>query len=125
MSRFLADSGIWIDHLRRGDPDLQHSLASEGLLGHPLVTGEIAMGSLADRAGFLQWLRRLPQATRADDDEVMGLVERRGLFSRGLGFLDAHLLASTLLTPEARLWTRDRRLSEAAAELGVAGEPAE
>jgi predicted nucleic acid-binding protein len=115
----LVDSGVWIDHLRRADPDLQRALEAGRVLGHSLVTGEIAVGSLADRAGTIGLLQRLPQAVRADDGEVLDLVERRTLYSLGLGFVDAHLLASCLLTPDARLWTRDRRLREAAERLDV------
>ncbi len=123
MTDLLVDSGIWIDHLRRGDPDLERALIVGSILGHPFVTGEVAMGSLGNRATVLGLLTRLPQAEKADDEEVFDLVERRALFSLGLGWVDAHLLASTLLTPDARLWTRDRRLREVAEALGVAGEP--
>jgi predicted nucleic acid-binding protein len=120
----LVDSGIWIDHLRKSDAKLYDALMEERILGHPFVTGEIAMGSLKDRATTLGMLGRLPQAQRARDAEVFELVERGTLFSLGLGWVDAHLLASALLTPDAGLWTRDRRLREAAERLGVAGEPA-
>ncbi|WP_353203724.1 type II toxin-antitoxin system VapC family toxin, partial [Sphingomonas sp.] len=113
----LVDTGIWIDHLRSGDAVLGRVLLAGNVLGHPMVTGELAMGSLADRIGFLTLLQRLPQAVRVSDAEVLALVERGTLFSRGLGFVDAHLLAATLLTPDARLWTRDKRLADAAAEL--------
>ena len=122
-SLFLVDSGIWIDHLRTSDPKLQAALTGGKILGHPFVTGEVAMGSLKDRTGVLGLLARLPQAERADDEEVFDLVERRALSSLGLGWVDAHLLASTLLTPDAGLWTRDRRLRDAAERLGIAGEP--
>lgn len=124
MSLLLADTGVWIDHLRGARHDLRPALLAGRVLGHALVTGEIAMGSLGDRAGILGLLGHLPQATRADDAEVLYLAERRRLFSLGLGFVDAHLLASTLLTPETRLWTRDRRLHEAAERLGVAAASA-
>jgi predicted nucleic acid-binding protein len=120
----LVDSGIWIDHMRHRDPDLYEALLEERILGHPFVTGEIAMGSLKDRHDVLGLLPRLPQAEQARDEEVLELVEQRRLFSLGLGWVDAHLLASALLTPDTRLWTRDRRLREAAARLGVSGEPA-
>lgn len=116
----LVDSGVWIDHLRTGDADLEGALIAGRILGHPFVTGEIAMGSLRDRDTVLDLLARLPQAAKANDEEVLDLVERRALFSLGLGWVDAHLLASALLKPDARLWTRDRRLREAAKRLGVA-----
>jgi len=120
---FLVDSGIWIDHLRERDAILHEALIAQRILGHSFVTGEVAMGSLNDRAMTLWTLGHLPQARKARDAEVFELVERNSLFSLGLGWVDAHLLASALLTPEARLWTRDRRLREAAGRLGVAGEP--
>lgn len=120
---FLVDSGIWIDHLRRDDAGLRGELMAGRVLGHPFVTGEIAMGSIRDRAAVLALLAQLPQAGKARDGEVLDLVERRGLFSLGLGWVDAHLLASTLLAPPARLWTRDRRLRAAAERLGIAGGP--
>ncbi|HYW16404.1 MAG TPA: VapC toxin family PIN domain ribonuclease [Allosphingosinicella sp.] len=116
----LVDSAVWIDHLRLADADLQMQLDAQGVVGHPLVTGEVAMGSLADRRAVLTLLQQLPQAVRAEDSEVLTLVEQRMLFSLGLGFVDAHLLASCLLTPATRLLTRDRRLHGAAERLGVA-----
>lgn len=118
--RILVDSGIWIDHLRKRDTKLHDALMESRILGHPFVTGELAMGSLADRAGFLDSLKRLPQAVQPTNEEVFELLEGHRLFNHGLGFVDAHLLASTLLTPETRLRTRDRRLTEAAERLGIA-----
>ena len=61
----------------------------------------------------------MPRAGRADEDEVLSLIERRQLMGRGIGYIDAHLLASTLIA-HARLWSRDRRLAAIAAELGIA-----
>jgi predicted nucleic acid-binding protein len=118
----LVDSGIWIDHLRQTMPDLERALLAGNVLGHPFVTGEIAMGSLANREVVIDALLRLPQAQTATDEDVMEMVERRRLFSLGLGWIDAHLLASALLTPDTRLWTRDRRLREAAETLNVTAD---
>ncbi|MBY0283137.1 MAG: VapC toxin family PIN domain ribonuclease [Sphingomonas sp.] len=120
MSVLLVDTGVWIDHLRRGDATLGHLLMQGRVLGHAMVTGEIAMGSLANRPTVLGALQQLPQAVRARDEEVIDLIERQALFSLGLGFIDAHLLAATLLTPGALLWTRDKRLADAAASMAIA-----
>lgn len=116
----LVDGAVWIDHLRAGVPELDSRLHGGEILGHPWVVGELAVGHLADRPGTLYWLDRLPRALLATDGEVRALVERERLFGAGIGWVDAGLLASTLLTPDARLWTRDRRLLAAAARLGVA-----
>lgn len=109
-----------MDHLRVPDPALQSYLRDENVLCHAFVIGEIAMGSLRDRKETVAMLDQLPIPHEARHDEVMTLVENEALFSRGLSWIDAHLLASTLITPGARLWTRDKRLMDAARELGVA-----
>ena len=120
--RLLADSSVWIDHFRRADEALAAALRNRAVLTHPLVIGEIAMGSIADRSAVLESLLTLRQARRADDAEVLGLIERHRLWGTGIGYTDAHLLASALLGPDTKLWTRDKRLGEAAEALGVAGE---
>jgi predicted nucleic acid-binding protein len=116
----LIDSSIWIDHLRSENPLLQALLNDGQVLRHALVTGEIAMGSLRRRQDVLEMLDDLPQAIEADHGEVRLLIEKATLFGLGIGYLDSHLLASTRLMPGAKLWTRDRRLHDAAACLGIA-----
>jgi predicted nucleic acid-binding protein len=115
----LVDTSVWIDHLRTGDASLAHLLDSGLALTHPLVIGELAMGNLRARDTVLGLLRALPQAVTASDDEVLAYVARHRLFGIGIGYADAHLLASTQLTAGAGLWTRDRRLREAASRLGI------
>ena len=120
----LVDSSVWIDHLRRPDETLITLLAADQVLGHRFVIGEVAMGSLRDRTTVIGELRRLLQADVATHQEVMALVDSRQLFGAGLSYVDAHLLGSTLLMPGTALWTRDRRLREAAKRLGIVGGPA-
>lgn len=115
----LVDSSVWIDHLRDGNA-LLAGLLEEGLvLGHAFVLGELACGRMRRRSEILALLADLPQAVVASEAEVLGLIERRGLMGRGIGYVDAHLLAGTLLTPGAALWTHDRRLAAIAEELGA------
>ena len=116
----LVDASIWVDHLRRGAPTLIGLLESKQVLTHSFVVGELALGNLSNRAGFLAELRRLPHAVAATDEEVIALVDTHALSGRGIGFVDLHLLAATLLTPDATLWTRDRRLAKVAAQMGLA-----
>jgi predicted nucleic acid-binding protein len=120
----LADSSVWIDHLRYGDTAMIRELEATRILIHPFVIGEIAFGSLKQRPLILSLLHDLPSVTVADDAEVLGMIELEGLFSLGLGYVDAHLLASMRLTPGARLWTRDRRLRDAAERLELSIDPA-
>lgn len=116
----LVDSSVWIDHLHRTEPSLVNALDAVGVAQHPMVLGELALGSLRDRSQFLELLRNLPQVQSPTHDEVMFLVEGRSLYGRGLSLVDAHLLAATLLTPGTSLWTRDKGLRLAAEELEVA-----
>ena len=118
----LVDSSVWIDHLRVANPSLMELIFDEGALTHPFVVGELAVGSIANRQEFLSELSELPTPMIATDAEVMELVERRSLFSCGIGFLDAHLLASVLLTDGSKLWTFDRRLHSLAEREGCAAE---
>ncbi len=118
----LVDTSVWIDHLRSGDDDLARLLDASLVLSHPFVIGELALGQLSQRSMILGSLMRLPMAVTARDDEVLRLIEAERLFSTGIGYLDAGLLAATRLTPGARLWTRDRRLANAAQRLQVAAD---
>lgn len=115
MSLILADTSVWTDHLRTNDPLMIQLVAQERLLMHPYVVGELSMGNLPDRTAFIRHLRQMEFATRASDTEVSRLVEDNRLYGTGIGWVDAHLLASALLTEEVKLWTRDRRLNDAAA----------
>jgi len=104
---------------RIGDPQLTALLQEAQVLAHPWVIGELALGQLARRSEILALLSNLPQAKVATQAEVMTLVETQRLFVLGIGYVDAHLLAATLLTTDASLWTRDKRLAAAAADLGI------
>jgi predicted nucleic acid-binding protein len=116
----LVDTSVWIDHLRTGVPALAEALEQEYVFVHPFVLGELACGNLRNRREVLELLDNLAHAPTATDVEAMELIERRALMGRGIGFVDVHLLASVALAGAARLWTRDRRLAEAAADLGLA-----
>jgi predicted nucleic acid-binding protein len=117
----IADTSVWVDHFR-GAPTRLPALLDEGVVQmHPFVTGELALGGLPDRATVLGWLDALPAAVAAGDDEVRWLVERHRLWGRGIGWIDAHLLASALIG-SSPLLTHDRALAAVAADLGVAGE---
>ena len=115
----LADTSVWIDHFRSRDGTLEHALTEGEVLIHPFVLGELACGNFKNRAEILDLLRQLPPAREATDEETLTFIDRRRLMGRGIGYVDAHLLAAALLTKSARLWTRDKRLSAIAAELGV------
>jgi predicted nucleic acid-binding protein len=116
----LVDTSVWVDHLRAGDATLAGLLERALVLAHPWVIGELALGRLRRRGEVLGLLERLPQATPATPAEVLALVKCHGLAGSGIGYVDAQLLASARLTPDAALWTRDRRLAGAAARAGVA-----
>ena len=118
----LVDTSVWIDHLRSGDQVLAELLEREQVLAHPFVIGELALGTLRQRETILGALQNLPQAIEAENGEVMRFIERESLAGLGIGYIDAHLLAATRLTPDASFWTRDRRLASVAERLSLAAD---
>jgi predicted nucleic acid-binding protein len=116
----LVDTSFWIEHLRSANAILGGLLGDGEVLGHPFVLGELALGNLRQRHDIVRISQRLPQATSATHGEVLRFIDREVLFGRGIGYVDAHLLAATRLTAGSKLWTRDRRLHAVAAQLGLA-----
>jgi hypothetical protein len=115
----LADTSVWADHLRQIDPTMDHLLQSGGVLMHVVVIGEVSLGLLADRSTTLRILQNLPKAVVAQHEEVLQLIEDWKLYGCGIGYSDAHLLASVLLTSGSRLWTRDKALRKVAQQLSL------
>ena len=115
----LVDTSVWIDHLRHGDSTLVKLLNAGQVLVHPFVIGEIALGSLRQRDLILDTLTDMPRAKIATDEEVLALIDQSNLYGIGIGYIDAHLLASTRLTPGTLLWTRDKRLRAVANKVGL------
>ena len=118
--KVLADTSVWIDHLRRPSRELTSLLDADAVVMHPAVIGELACGSLQNRSEILQSLAELPAASCATDAEVMALIDRRKLYSRGIGWVDAQLLASAILS-ECEFWTLDSALNRAADIVGLSG----
>lgn len=116
----LADTSVWVDHLRAGDDTLASLLNDNRVLMHPFVLGELACGNLRDRREILALLKDLPRITVAHDEEVLFFIEQHELMGRGIGYVDAHLLSATILAGSARLWTRDKRLRTTAKLLDLA-----
>lgn len=119
----IVDTGIWIDHLIEADPILASLNERLEALVHPYVIGELALGSLPRRTEFLTRMSGLPQPPVARHGHVMQLIEAETLFSTGIGYVDAHLLASSRLLPGSRVWTRDGRLQRQAERFGIAFAP--
>ena len=118
----LVDTAVWIDHLRKAIPLLANALEHGDVLVHPYVIGEIACGELTRRREVLGLLTMLPSSIVATAQETLHFIEHQRLMGRGIGFVDASLLASTILTDGAQLWTRDKRLGAIAATLRIGFE---
>jgi predicted nucleic acid-binding protein len=119
----LVDTSVWIDHWRRGNARLAAALELGRVAAHAFVIGELACGTMPRRSTTLPLLEALPRVLTARHDEVMTLVERQRMAGKGLGWVDAHLLAAATLS-DTPLWTLDRALRRAAEALNVFGEPA-
>lgn len=114
----LADTSVWVDHLRRGNSRLRQLLLEDKVVCHAFIIGELACGQMRNRGEVLSLLKALPQAAVLDDEETLAFVETHRLMGVGLGWIDVHLLGAAVLTHVA-LWTLDRPLTRAATRLGV------
>jgi hypothetical protein len=115
----LADTSIWIDHLRSGNKAMRKHLNDGNVVIHPFIIAELALGSMQDRTRTLALLDRLPQVRVAQLNEVRLTIEARSLYNRGIGLTDAHLIASVFINPPTLLWTRDKQLRTLAEGLGI------
>jgi predicted nucleic acid-binding protein len=115
----LIDTVIWADHLGKPDPRLIELLDKHQVYMHPHIIGELALGNLRQHDLVIRYLQRLPQLRPALDSEVLVMISRHKLSGCGIGYSDAHLLASLLLTPGTLLWTRDKRFNVVAHRFGL------
>lgn len=115
----LADTSVWVGHLRQRDEQLSELLHAGDVACHPFVVGELACGTIRNRDEFLTLLSALPTLAKADDAEVLDVIERHQLMGTGLGLIDVHLLASCMLDG-AGLWTHDKRLAATATRVACA-----
>ena len=120
----LVDSSVWIDHFKHANAELSALLEARLVMSHPFVIGELACGQLTKRDAVLATVATLPSTPLLPNQEVLGFVERHALMGMGIGWVDVHLLASTILAGGVSLWSRDKRLAAAATLRGVAYVPA-
>ncbi|MDZ4254507.1 MAG: type II toxin-antitoxin system VapC family toxin [Sulfuritalea sp.] len=118
----LVDTSIWIDHLRSGSPALAGLLQNEVVCIHDFVIGELACGNLRNRVEVLSLLRSLPRLSAATEDETLFFIEQQQLMGRGIGYIDAHLLAAAVIR-DVPIWTKDKRLMAIAEEKAWAYAP--
>jgi len=112
----LVDTSVWLDHFRTNSPTLRQLLDEDLVVCHPLVIGELACGNLKHRSEVLESLAVLPTTPTVEYQELSTFIETHKLFGQGLGWIDVHLLASTLLQ-QVTLWTHDQPLRQAARKM--------
>ena len=114
----LVDTSVWVSHLRNGNTELANLLNNGSVLCHPLIVGELACGNLKDRAVILSFLILLPMSIEADHEEVFSFIENKRLMGKGIGYIDAQLAASAVLTG-VPIWTLDKKLAQVADGLHI------
>ena len=116
----LVDTSVWVEFIRTGNPQLSELLENGQVLMHDMVIGEIACGSAPSRKERLEAMDRLPKVAMAEHAEILRFIDRYQLFGWGIGYVDNHLLAASILQADCALWSRDKRLCMAAERLGIA-----
>lgn len=114
----LVDTSVWVSHLRDGNTELADLLNNDSVLCHPFIVGELACGNLKDRSVILSFFQLLPMSIEAEHDEVLSFIENNRLMGKGIGYVDANLIASALLT-DVPIWTLDKKLAQVAAGLHI------
>lgn len=120
----LIDTNILSKHLRSESREVKELIEAGLVVTHPFILGELALGSMSDRMVKMAAFETLPLLPVADLDEVRHLIEIRKLCTRGIGYVDAHLISSLLIveTP-INLWTEDVHLASVAKDLGFLATP--
>ena len=119
----VPDTNIWIDHLRRPDDLFTALIIQKQVRLHPYVLGEISLGLQGSARKFIELFGEVTPTPVAKSDEILAVIEKRKLYGTGIGYVDAHILAATLLQQEGKLWTRDKKLEVQAKRLGIAYSP--
>ena len=115
----LIDTSVWADHLHRPNSSLLDGISDGLVVHHPFVTGELALGNPANRMRLVEMLDSLPQMETIEHSALMEFIEENDIGGTGVGFVDAHLLASAH-RHGFDLWTTDKRLAIQAERLGLA-----
>ena len=118
----LVDTSVWIRFLRNRAPyaaELDRLLETNEAAGHDLVYGELLIGDAGDRSQLLNSYDLIDRAPSVSHAEVVTFVRSHKLHGRGIGWIDANLLASALVA-DTFLWTADEHLAKLAGELGIA-----
>ncbi len=114
----LVDTSIWISHFRENNSHLKKLLLDESVACHPFIIGELACGNIKNRKEIISLLQALPQTIVAEHDEILEFIEHKKLMGIGIGIVDVHLLASSLLT-NLPLWTADKKLRNTASKFNI------
>jgi predicted nucleic acid-binding protein len=117
----LVDTSVWIRFLSNRAPyaaELDRLLSRDEVSGHGFVYGELLIGDKRGRKHLLADYGQMHQAPPVPHGDVVDFVRSRRLHGRGIGWIDAHLLASALVG-RLKLWTADPRLAVLAKELGI------
>ena len=119
MADVLVDTSVWIDFLRSGELTLKSLLSSNKVVMHPMIIGELACGNLKKRQSLLKLWNSLKLLPQASHEEVLYFIEHKSLMGRGIGYIDAHLLAAVTLAADVQLWTCDKHLARIASSQGL------
>jgi hypothetical protein len=123
MASVVVDTSVWVNHFRTHNQVLIDLLLADDVLLHPMVMAEIACGTPPLRLTTLSDLNELQKPQLVTLIEVMEFIERESLYGLGCGIVDIILLASTIITPDAKLWTLDKRLLSISEKFDVCFHP--
>jgi predicted nucleic acid-binding protein len=117
----LVDTSVWIRFLANRMPyaaELDRLLERDEAAGHDLVYGELLIGDAGGRMQLLHFYDLIYRVPAVAHGEVATFVQSHQMHGKGIGWTDAHLIASALVAGTS-LWTADERLASLAGEAGI------
>jgi predicted nucleic acid-binding protein len=114
----LANTSVWVSHLRHGNSKLQELLEARKVVSHPFIVGELACGNISNRVEIISLMQSLPMLDVVENEELLLFIEHKKMMGTGLGFVDVHLMAAAVLAA-IPLWTQDKKLKQACSQLNI------
>jgi len=119
MMHILVDTSVWVDHFKTTNHHLVNLLMQDCVMTHSMIIGEIACGTPPDRGSLIAYFLALQQSRVARLEDMLDFIAKQKIYGCGCGFVDIHVLLSTLITPNVKLWTLDKRLERLARQFDI------
>jgi len=122
VRKIIVDTNIWIAFLKTPNELLKSLLKKKRIEVHSSIIGELCVGNLPRKPLIRELLVTLPRPRELELAEALHFLDVQKLNRRGLQWNDVLILGSASVNGSL-VWTNDKRLAEAARDLGISFAP--